>query len=129
MKNILPLAILLLFSAGLFAQAGQVTATIDRNCNSIPAKLNIPSGKTAVNFSMETLNAGNNCYNGSKFEDRGFVIKNSNGDIVFKYTINKKGETYEPNGSLSSFNLGAGIYYIHVDGGNGARLDLKYNLK
>ena len=113
---------------GLFAQAAQVSAIIDSKCNSVPATINVPNGKTAAGFSFTALVAGNNCYNGSRFTDRGFVVKNANGNVVFRYTINKNGQVYEPNGALNQFQLGAGIYYVHVDGGNGARLDLKYQL-
>jgi len=32
---------------------------------------------------MESLMAGNNCYSGARFTDRGFLIKDSSGNQVF----------------------------------------------
>lgn len=128
MKTLLLFTLFLSFSIGLSAQS-KVTASIDRNCNSVPAKINIANGNTASNFSMGTLQAGKNCYNGSQFQDKGFVIKNASGNIVYKYQMNSKGEVYAPNGQLNQLTLSPGIYYVHVDGGNGARLELNFYIK
>jgi len=127
MKTLL-LTLMLTFSIGVWAQI-KVSASIDKNCNSIPATINVASGQTAFNFSISQLQAGKNCYNGSSFPEKGFVIKDSAGRMIYRYQINSKGNVYAPNGNLNQLKLESGIYYVHVDGGNGARLDLKFKLK
>jgi len=127
MKKFLFLTIALFFVLGVSAQ-NYSEASIDNNCNSKPATLSIPQGKTASGFVMQSLVSGNNCQSGAHFIERGFIIKNSSGNQVFRYTINAKGQVYEPNGKLSQLKLSAGIYYVYVDGGRGAYLKLKYNL-
>ncbi|NOR88014.1 MAG: hypothetical protein GQ527_10425 [Bacteroidales bacterium] len=127
MKKLLSLTLILFLSLGLNAQNSFIEASIDNSCNTKPATLNIANGKTASGFAIESLTAGNNCHSGARFTDIGFVIKKSSGDLVFKYTKNN-GTVYQPNGDLSQLKLGAGIYYIYVDGGRGAYLKLKFNL-
>lgn len=117
----------LIFSLAGYAQNEVLEASIDNSCNVQPAKLNIESGKTASSFNIVSLISGNNCYSGAKFTDKGFVIKNTSGDIVFRYQMNQDGQVYEPNGRLKDFKLNSGIYYLYVDGGKGAYIKLKFN--
>ena len=127
MKKNLFLTIVVLFSLGVSAQ-NYSEASIDNNCNSKPATLTILQGRVASGFTLESLMAGNNCYSGARFTDRGFLIKDSSGNQVFRYTINAQGQVYQPKGNLSQLKLNAGIYYVYVDGGRGAYLKLKYNM-
>lgn len=128
MIRLLFLALILLFSLGLYAQSAKVSASIDHKCNTVPASIRVPNETIAEGFTIEILLAGNNCYDGSEFSDRGFIIKNANGDIVYRYHINKKDEVSTPDGPLKDLRLNTGIYYVHVDGGNGAKLELSYHL-
>lgn len=127
MKKLLPIALFMFFTISIFGQNSSAYASVDRNCVSQPATINISAGQTASGFVISSLSAGNNCHSGARFTDKGFVIKKSSGDIVFKYNVNAKGQIYQPNGNISQLKLGAGIYYVYVDGGNGASLQLKYN--
>ena len=128
MKKLLSIAFFMFLSMSIYSQNSSVYASIDRNCNSAPATLNIANGHTASGFIIASLEAGNNCHSGARFTDKGFVIKNSSGNIVFQYTINSKGQKHQPYGEISKLTLGAGIYYVYVDGGNGASLQLKFNM-
>ena len=127
MKKLLSITLFMFFAISIYSQNSSVTATIDRNCNSQPATINVANGHTASGFVIASLASGNNCHSGAKFLNKGLVIKNSSGNIVFKYTVDAKGNVYAPNGDLSKLTLGAGIYYVYVDGGNGAILQLKFN--
>lgn len=127
MKKLLSITLLLFFATNLYSQNSSIYASIDKNCNSKPATINVANGQTASGFIIESLEAGNNCHSGARFTKRGFVIKKSSGDIVYKYSIDSNGRAITPQGNLSKLSLGAGIYIIYVDGGNGARLQLKFN--
>ncbi|NPD84881.1 hypothetical protein HNS38_08940 [Lentimicrobium sp. L6] len=117
----------LILSFNGFAQNEFLEASIDNSCNVKPAQINIPSGKTASSFQLISLIAGNNCYSGAKFTEKGFLIKNASGDMIYRYQINEEGQIYEPNGSLKDFKLSSGIYYLYVDGGTGAYVKLKFH--
>lgn len=123
---------ILLFSVGLFfsaqAQDAISEASIDNSCHVKPATIHIVSGQVAKSFQLVSLISGNNCYSGAKFTKKGFFIKTASGDIVFKYSIDKNGELYQPNGKLNDLELGPGIYYLYVDGGKGAYIKLKYQI-
>jgi len=127
MKKLLSTSLILFFALGVLAQNSTAYATIDKNCNSQAATIKITNGQSASGFVIETLIAGNNCHSGARFTQKGFVIKNSSGNLVFKYQVDSNGQIYTPNGQLSKLTLGAGIYYVYVDGGHGAILQLKYN--
>jgi len=105
----------------------KVDASINSSCVSQPANLSVPSGKTASGFVINTLVAGNNCYSGAAFANKGFVIKASNGNIVYRYTRDGNGKVQE-SVKLSTLKLGAGSYTVWVDGGRGARLVLNYRI-
>jgi len=128
MKKLFSLILLLFFITSLYSQNSTVTAKIDGDCNSQPATISIANGHSASGFTIISLASGNNCNSGAKFTDKGFVIKNSSGNIVYKYNVNAKGIIYIPNGELSKLKLGAGIYYIYVDGGSGASLTLNFRM-
>ena len=127
MKNMIVFICVLILSFNGSAQNEFFEASIDNSCNVQPAKINIESGKTASSFNIVSLISGNNCYSGAKFTDKGFVIKNTSGDIVFRYQMNQNGQVYEPNGRLKDFKLNSGIYYLYVDGGTGAYVKLKFH--
>lgn len=127
MKSIIVFIFVMAISFTGFTQNEFFEASIDNNCNVKPAQINIPSGKTASSFQVTSLIAGNNCYSGAKFTEKGFVIKNTSGDLVFRYQINEEGQTYEPNGRLKDFKLNSGIYFLYVDGGKGAYVKLKFH--
>lgn len=128
MKKLLSITLFMFFAISIYAQNSTVSATIDRNCNSQPATINVVNGHTASGFVIASLASGNNCHSGAKFLDKGLVIKNSSGNIVYKYTVDAKGGVYAPYGDIGKLTLGAGIYYAYVDGGNGASLTLKFNM-
>jgi hypothetical protein len=109
-------------------KAQQATAKINSSCASQPASLSVPSGKVAANFSIKTLVAGNNCYTGAAFSNKGFVIKASNGNIIYRYTRDSNGRVQENGGKLASLRLNSGTYTVWVDGGRGAVLVLNYRL-
>ena len=106
----------------------KVNASINSSCVSQPANLSVPSGKVASAFVMNTLVAGNNCYSGAAFTNKGFVIKAANGNIVYRYTRDGNGKVQESGAKLSTLKLGAGSYTVWVDGGRGARLVLSYRI-
>ena len=127
MKSFIAFILLLGYSMIGTAQNEILEATIDNNCNVQPAKLSVASGKMVSSFHLISLIPGSNCYSGAKFTDKGFIIKNVSGDLVFKYQVNKDGQVFEPNGKLKDLKLSSGIYYIYVDGGKGAFVRLKYH--
>ncbi len=118
------LIILLAFSL----KAQQATARINSSCVSQPASLSVPSGKTAVSFAIKTLVAGNNCYTAAAFRNKGFVIKASNGNVIYRYTRDSNGHVQENGGKLASLRLNSGTYTVWVDGGRGAVLVLNYRI-
>ena len=123
------LGILILISLfGLNLKAQQTTANINSSCVSQPATLSVPSGKTAANFSIKTLVSGNNCYTGAAFSNKGFVIKASNGNVVYRYTRDSNGRIQESGGKLASLRLNPGTYTIWVNGGRGAVMVLNYSI-
>ncbi len=128
MKKLLSFTLFMFFALSIFSQNSSIYATIDANCTSKPATINVEQGRTATGFVIGSLAAGNNCHSGARFTDRGFVIKTSSGDIVYKYHIDANGHASSPNGDIGKLSLSAGIYYVYVDGGNGASLQLKFNL-
>lgn len=128
MKKLLILALFMFFASNIYTQNASLEASIDGSCNSKPATLNISKGQSASAFVLQSLSSGNNCYNGARFTDKGYVIKNSAGDVIFKYSIDVNGKIYQPNGDLSQLKLNAGIYHIYVDGGSGAYLKLNFQL-
>lgn len=127
MKSIFVFMFVLVYSFIGLAQNEVLEASIDNSCNVKPAQLNVASGRTAQSFIIASLISGNNCYSGAKFTDKGFVIKNASGDVVFRYQINEEGQIYEAYGRLKDFKLDSGIYYLYVDGGKGAYVKLKFN--
>lgn len=127
MKSIIVFIFVMAISFTGLAQNESFEASIDNSCHVKPAKINIASGKTAISFQLISLISGNNCYSGAKFTDKGFVIKNTSGDLVFRYQINQDGQVFEPNGKLKEFKLNSGIYYLYVDGGKGAYVKLKFH--
>ncbi len=127
MKNIIVFIFVMAIPYSGFSQNEILEASIDNTCNVKPAKINVPNGKTASSFVVASLISGNNCYSGAKFTDKGFVIKNSAGDVVYRYQINKDGQVFEPNGALKEFKLSSGIYQLYVDGGKGAYVKLKFH--
>ena len=106
----------------------KVNASINPSCVSQPANLSVPSGKIASDFVLNTLVAGNNCYSGVAFSTKGFVIKTSNGNVVYRYIEDKNGKITERGGKLSTLKLGAGSYIVWVDGGKGAQMVLSYRI-
>jgi hypothetical protein len=129
MKNIFLLAFLILLTFTGIAQNQFLEASIDNKCNAVPGVLKIDNGKTVFEISIKNLTSGNNCYNGAKFVNRGFNIKNSAGDIIYKYSIDKNGTLYQPQGDINKLQLGMGIYHVYVDGGRGAYLRINYRIK
>ena len=127
MKKLLFISTILLFSTALWAQTYQLSANIDKDCNSVPDLLSVPSGKTAYLFTIISIEAGQNCYNEMPLELGGFLIKNAQGELIYEYKegINKK----ENLQALLDFELDAGIYMIYVQGGQGAQLELNYQIK
>ena len=127
MKKLLFISTILLFSTALWAQTYQLSANIDKDCNSVPDLLSVPSGKTAYLFTIISIEAGQNCYNEKPLELGGFLIKNAQGELIYEYKegINKK----ENLQALLDFELDAGIYMIYVQGGQGAQLELNYQIK
>lgn len=127
MKSIIVFMFVMAISITGISQNEFLEASIDNNCNVKPAQINIQSGKTASSFQLTSLIAGNNCYSGAKFTEKGFVIKTAAGDLVYRYQINKDGQVFEPNGILKELKLNPGIYYLYVDGGKGAYVKLKFH--
>lgn len=120
--------IILIAFLGITVQAQQKAyASIDTKCIQQPATLVI-GNSAATGFSISTLTAGNNCYNGSPFRNTGFVIKAANGVVVYQYQRDEKGKVTESGGTLSTLVLGGGTYTVWVDGGKGASLVLNYRI-
>lgn len=129
MKNLFLLAFFILSTFTGMAQDHFVEASIDNNCNVVPGVIKIDHNKIAYEISVKSMTSGNNCYNGAKFINRGFTIKNSAGDLIFKYSIDKNGTVFQPQGAINKLQLGVGIYHVYVDGGQGAYLRINYRIK
>ncbi|RLD37783.1 MAG: hypothetical protein DRI74_05775 [Bacteroidetes bacterium] len=127
MKKVV-LVILIVFLGFTVQAQHKINASINSSCVSQPANLVVPSGKTASAFAINTLVAGNNCYSGAAFTNKGFVIKAANGNIVYRYNRDGNGKVQESGAKLSSLKLGAGNYTVWVDGGIGAQLVLSYRI-
>lgn len=124
------LGLLLLFAFFGFGVQAQKTihASINSACTAQPAGLAVLSGKVATGFTIKVLTAGNNCYSGVAFANKGFLIKAANGNVVYQYVKDAKGNVQETGGKLATLKLKSGNYYIWVDGGKGAELVLNYRI-
>lgn len=118
---------IILLSLSIKAQ-NKISASINSSCVSQPANLAVPSGKVVSGFVLKILEAGNNCYSGASFSNKGFAIKGANGNVVYRYTQDKNGKITERGGKLSTLKLRAGTYTFWVDGGKGAQLVLSYRI-
>ncbi len=142
---ILTLSLSLVLAAALMAgQKVTVTAKITKGdlgagskgtwmAHNEPAKIVIPPGKQAVNFSAQ---------NGSNFENKGWSIKRdqdgrqtdvyafqmapTNWNATFqKFMDRAPKETPVP---LKNLTLGPGTYFVYVSGSPGAFLNLTFTL-
>lgn len=127
MKRI-SLVLFVVFLAATVQAQQKVYSSISASCDAKPATLNVPSGKIASGFTLQTLVSGNNCYNGAAIRDKGFVIKSANGKVLFRYTVDANGRVQESGGKLATLRLSPGSYTFWVDGGRGAQLILNYRI-
>jgi hypothetical protein len=127
MKKIGLVVFIIFLGFSLKAQ-NKISASVNSSCVSKPANLAVPSGKIATDFILNILEAGNNCYSGAVFSNKGFVIKDANGNVVYRYTQDKNGKISERGSKLSTLKLRTGSYTIWVDGGKGAQLVLSYRI-
>lgn len=127
MKKMGFILLIVFLSASVKAQQ-VVRASISTSCVSQPATIAVPSGKIASGFVLKTLVSGNNCYSGASFANKGFVIKSSNGAVVYSYNRDANGKVQESGGALATLKLSAGTYTVWVDGGKGAQLILSYRI-
>lgn len=123
MKHIIIIALVIL-NFQLFSQQLFVEASINKNCISIPGDIRVERNRQAAEFKIETIEAGNNCYNGKTIQEKGFTIKDSSGLVVYTYRSSIKAENL-----FDEFALSSGIYKIYVEGGRGAFVKIKYLLQ
>lgn len=83
--------------------------------NTEPARIEVPSGNVACNFSA---------LNGSNNNDRGWTIVSENGRNVYTYTTSNEDPV-----SLSNLKLNSGVYYVYVSGTAGSNVTVNYDLK
>lgn len=113
-----------------------VTASIDAGCNTREAQIVVPVGQDAVNFKVGGLEAGISCGTNYIISDKAWGISTGpdrRGNVYY-YNRNGNGSIYSLGRNqsidllLSDLRIPAGTYYIHVDGGKNAYVQVSYQI-
>lgn len=106
------------------------TARIDSSCRLVQVKIVVPSGRKAVDFEVDALTSGVNCGNGGPLNEKGWGIgssKTKSGNVYRYYRANLTSEESRTM-PLSKLTLNPGTYYLFVDGGKGAKVEIRYRI-
>lgn len=120
----------------VFAQQHSVRAFIDDSCTTHEARLVVPTGKVALDFSFSDLDAGLSCTTRYRIDDKAWGISTNSqrSGNVYYYNDNANRRIYSLVNNrtkelpLSKLVLVAGEYQVHVDGGINASVSVSYRL-
>jgi hypothetical protein len=103
-----------------------VSASIDHKCNPQNTTFTIAQGLTAKSFKIKELKSGRKCVTGEFIDYKGFNLKGNGVNYRwFRFRDNPPSET---GGTLATLTLGAGTYTLSVDGGEGAYVELEFEV-
>lgn len=114
---------------GLPTSRRSFRAHIDSRCLLHCAELDIPSHFVVQNFSLQRLEAGENCHTGQSITTRSFRIEDGEtGETIFRYAIYQGQDPVEWPVDLKDLVLEPGPYRLCVSGGRGAECILRYRI-
>jgi hypothetical protein len=108
-----------------------VRAYIGPRCEKHNSRFTIPTGRQAVALRFTNFSAGTSCKTGSTIRDRYFSIFKWNGrdwDRVFRVVHRSGQQPVHYPIHINDTRLGPGSYQLSVAGGNGAQVNLSYQL-
>jgi len=103
-----------------------INASIDYKCNPRNMRFRIAQGLIAKNFNIVNVVSGVKCFIGGVIENKGFNLFGTG--LNYKWSRFKNNSPTEKGGRISTLTLGAGTYTLSVDGGEGAYVELKFEV-
>ena len=139
MKKLLLAAAALGLLCAVPAQAAEVTAGKDSNCNDTRGNFVVPAGSVAKNFAISNIDAGTECSTAGLGVAAQMVITTADLNKIYRY-LSRGGTTWEEIGTrtiphqgseaseLKTLVLGAGSYVVLCGGGKGARVVVTFDV-